>query len=224
MPGRANQRHQQWSRRRRARAAVTAALLVATSLAAVVVTSGPAQALAPVNPVRVAVGGHPANSGFLVFVEGDVSLRSDESEGTMAAGGDLIIRSNYNIAAGSPPVDSTFTAPGDSGPTFLYVGGGIDWPVTGASVNVENSGFTKVADTSTYSAFNRDNNNALVNYRLVPKGSPYNSSPFIDGRTNAQTPASIGTPVPSNLIDIPAAFATYRNLTVRWRPARRRSR
>ena len=189
-----------------------------------VVTSDPAQALAPVNPVRVAVGGHPANSGFLVFVEGDVSLRSDESEGTMAAGGDLVIRSNYNIAAGSPPVDSTFTAPGDSGPTFLYVGGGIDWPVTGAAVNVENSGFTKVADTSTYSAFNRDNNNALVNYRLVPKGSPTTPAPSstADQRPDACVDRDAGAVEPDRHPGrVRAPTATSRS---RWRRARRRSR
>jgi choice-of-anchor A domain-containing protein len=176
-------------------------------------TARPAAALAPVNPVEVPLAGHPANSGFLVFVEGNVTLRNDESEGTTALGGTLSIRSNYNIAAGSPPARSTFTAPGDDRQTFLYVGRGISWPSTGSIVNVENGGFTKVADTATYSAFNRDNNNAQVNYRLVPNGQPYNTNPHIDGRTNLQTPASIGTPVPSSLIDIPGAFALYRDLT-----------
>ena len=66
-------------------------------------TASPAQALDPVNPVTVEVNGHPANSGFLAFVEGDVSVTADESEGTMAMGDDLVIGRNYNIAAGSPP-------------------------------------------------------------------------------------------------------------------------
>ena len=78
---------------------------------------------------------------------------------------------------------------------------------------VENGGFTKIADTTTYDAFNVDNNGATVNYRIVPEGQPYTSSQLIDGRTPLQTPASIETPVPSGLIDIPAAFATYRGLT-----------
>ena len=57
---------------------------------------------------------------------------------------------------------------------------------------VENGGFTKIADTSTYDAFNTDNNGATVNYRIVPEGQPYTSDRFIDGRTPLQTPASIG--------------------------------
>ncbi len=170
-------------------------------------------AVAGINPVRLPLGGHPANSGFLVFVEDDVTLNADESEGTLAMGGDLTIASNYNVAAGSVPVDSTFTAPNDSGPTFLYVGGGLTWANPNSVVNIENNGFTKIAQTSTYTAFNTDNNNANVNYRIVPQGSPYNVNPHIDGRTHAQTPASIATPVPSSLIDVPAAFGLYRDTT-----------
>ena len=86
----------------------------------------PAHALDPVNPVTVEIGGHPANSGFLVFVEGDVRLNNDESEGTIAAGGNLHLFKNYQIAAGSVPTP-TFTADPDTGPTYLYVGGGIVW-------------------------------------------------------------------------------------------------
>ena len=190
-----------------------AGAMAAAGFLFVVAGASPAQALAPVNPVEVALDGHPANSGFLVFVEHNVTIRSDESEGSMALGGDLHLQSNYNIAAGSTPVRPTYTAPGDSGPTFLHVGGGVSWDDTGATVNVENQGFTKVANTATYDAYNRDRNNALVNYRLVPQGRPYETQPHIDGRTNQQTPASIGTPVPSSLIDIPSAFTTYRGLT-----------
>ena len=84
-------------------------------------------AVTGINPVRVEINGHPANSGFLAFVEQNISVDADESEGTMAMGGNFRIASNYNVAAGSPPRDSTFTAPEDDGPTFLYVGGGITW-------------------------------------------------------------------------------------------------
>ncbi|MET0829854.1 MAG: collagen-binding domain-containing protein, partial [Microbacterium sp.] len=89
--------------------------------------SGPIPASAdvlPVNPVRVPLNGHPANSGFLVFVEGDVFINADEAEGTLALGGDLAFGTTYNVGAGSTPAP-TFTAPGDSAPTFLYVGGGV---------------------------------------------------------------------------------------------------
>src|SRR4051812_19358542 len=200
------------ARRWRLPAALLAgAVATVSTVALVTVGAPPAFALDPVNPV-VVTPGDPANSGFLVFVEGDVTLRSDESEGTLAVGGDLHVQSNYNVAAGSPPARTTYTAPGDARPTYLHVGGGIGWESPNAVVNVENAGFTKVADTSTYDAFDRDSNNAAVDYRLVPAGRPFEAVPHIQGRTR-QTPASIGTPVPTSLIDIPSAFATYRDLT-----------
>ncbi len=192
--------------------AVAAAGVAVASLAAVSVWHAPAaNALAPVNPVRVDLAGHPANSGFLVYVEGDVGLNADESEGTLAAGGNLSFNSTYNVAAHTPK-DSTFTAPGDAGPTYLYVGGGMAWH--GSQVlRVLNSGFTKIADDSTYTARNKDQNNATVNYRVVKPGAAYDSTPRIEGTTSQQSPASISTPVPSSLIDMAGAFALYRHLT-----------
>ena len=159
---------------------------------------GPATAqVAGINPVRVDLDGHPANSGFLVFIEGDVSLASDESEGTIAVGGDLLFGTTYNVQAGAAPTFPTFTAPGDSAPTFLYVRGGINWGVGNTSIlRVLGGGFTKIGDTSTFEAGNRDSNNALVNYRVWDVGGTYESIPRIEGTTNAQDGASIGTPVP----------------------------
>ena len=178
---------------------------------AVVTQAPPAQALAAVNPVRVPVGGHPANSGFLIFVEGDVALNADESEGTIAAGGNLSFASTYNVAA-HVPRDATFTAPGDAQPTYLYVGGGMVW--RGSNVlRVLNSGFTKIADTSSYTAHNKDSNGATVNYRVTQPGASADSFPRIEGTTNQQTPASVATPVPQSLIDTTAAYARYRALT-----------
>ncbi len=161
--------------------------------------------------MRVDLDGHPANSGFLAFVEGDVALNADESEGTLALGGNLSFATTYNIAA-RVPAGSTFTAPGDSGPTFLYVGGGMQW--AGSSIlRVLNNGFTKIADTTTYSGHDVDGNGTASNYRITEPGAGFEASPHIEGTTNQQTAASIQTPVPSSLIDIPGAFSLYRELT-----------
>src|SRR6478735_3185069 len=103
--------------------------------------------VAPVNPVRVDLNGHPANSGFLVFVEGNVALNADESEGTLALGGNLTFNSSYNVMGPTAMGFPTFTAPDDGAPTFLYVGGGITWPVTGPVLKVLGRGFTKIAST-----------------------------------------------------------------------------
>lgn len=174
--------------------------------------AGPAHALDPVNPVEIDLDGHPANSGFLVFVEDDVTLSSDESEGTIALGGDLRLGSSYQIAAGATPVRDTYTAPGDTRPTYLHVGGGIEWLSPGAQVRVENAGFSKVADDATYTARWLDSNNAQVNYRILEPGAAYEATPFVEGRTR-QSPESVATPVPQDLIDIPAAFGLYRSLS-----------
>ena len=201
----------------RAKTPLAAAALVVMGAALVMFSQGLPSATAapvgPVNPVRVDLNGHPANSGFLVFVEGDVALNADESEGTVALGGDLSFASSYNIGAGASPVQPTFTAPGDSQPTFLYVGGGIAWPTTDPVLKVLGNGFTKVADASTYTAHNTDTNNALSNYQITQSGQPYGSQPRIEGTTNAQTPASIAAQVPQSLIDVPGAFTLYRALT-----------
>ena len=195
-------------------APIASALLVTAGVVVLeTATAPPAHALlVPVNPVTVKVGGHPANSGFLVFVEHDVTLRNDESEGTMALGGNLRIQQNYNIAAHAPK-DGTFTDEGDSRPTFLFVGGGIRWDDDNAQVRVLNQGFTKVADTATYTAHVRDQNNAPMNYRLTRPGRPANSQPYLEGNTNAQTVASIAHRPSTGLINVAAAFDVYRLLT-----------
>ncbi len=193
------------------RGAAVTTLVFASVVTATVLTAPAADALAPVNPVRVDLNGHPANSGFLVFVEHNVALNADQSEGTIAVGGNLSFNSTYNVAAHTPK-DTTFTAPGDSGPTYLYVGGGMAW--TGSQIlRVLSSGFTKIADSTTYTALNTDQNGASVTYRIVQKGAGFDSFPRIEGTTNAQNPASIATPVPASLIDVAGAFTRYRQVT-----------
>jgi choice-of-anchor A domain-containing protein len=194
-------------------APIATALLVSAGVVVLETAAAPpAHALlVPINPVTVKVGEHRANSGFLVFVEHDVTLRNDESEGTMAMGGDLRIQQNYQIA-GASSVSNTFTDEGDEKPTNLFVGGGIRWDDDNAVVYVQ-QGFTKVADTDTYTAHTKDGNGAKVNYRLTRPGRPYSGQPFIDGRSNQQTVASIAHRPSTDLINVGAAFDVYRFLT-----------
>lgn len=173
--------------------------------------AAPGDVIGPINPVAQPLGGHPANSGFLVFVEGDVELNADEAEGTIALGGDLSFLSAYNIAAGAAP-PPTFIAPGDSAPTYIYVGGGVRFPDdAGLILRVLNGGLAKIADTTTYDAFDTDQNNTPgLPYHVVPPGGAYGTQPRIEGMVT-QSPESIATPVPGDLIDIPGAFALYRD-------------
>lgn len=178
-------------------------------------TAAPGDPIGPFNPVRTPLGqlvdGHAANSGFLVFVEGDTTVNADESEGAMATGGDFVIGDGYNVAAGASPIFETFTAPGDAAATYLYVGGGVSFPPNSVNVEIHNGGFAKIGDTSTFSALNVDSNNTPnVPTHIVPPGEAYEFSPRIQLQSS-QAPDSVadlaGT---TGLIDIPAAFALYR--------------
>jgi choice-of-anchor A domain-containing protein len=197
----------------RRRAGLTAAAL---ALPAVVLSLSAAPAgaadVAPVNPVSVPVDGHPANQGFLVFVEGDVELAADEAEGTLAAGGDLAFGTSYNIGAGNPPTNA-LTLPGEALPTYLYVGGGIRFPADRSAVlRVLNGGLTHVADVSTYDAFDTDQNGASIDYRLAPEGTTAETFPRIEG-TVQQPAASIPTTADPSVLDFGASFARYRSLS-----------
>jgi choice-of-anchor A domain-containing protein len=193
-------------------AATAAACLLGAGLIALQSTADLTAARGDVialNPVSQPLDGHPANSGFLVFIEGDTTFNADEAEGTIATGGDLVIGKGYNVAAGGPPA-APFVAPGDSAPTYLYVGGGVVFPADGSITRVLQGGYTKIGDTSSYSAASVDQNGATGAYHIGPAGSTYESTPRIEG-TVPQDPASIAAPVPTDLIDIPAAFGLYRD-------------
>lgn len=193
-----------------------AALVVATVAAGACAlpTTAPARAasVAPVNPVTVPVDGHAANQGFLVFVEGDVRLAADEAEGTLAAGGDLTFDTNYNIGAGTTPVGAP-TLPGDSSPTYLYVGGGLRFPESSAAIlRVLNGGLTHVGDTTTYDAFDADQNGASIPYRLVPEGGAAETTPRIEG-TVQQPAADVPRMADPSVLDFGASFGVYRSLS-----------
>jgi choice-of-anchor A domain-containing protein len=202
----------------RSRAALlgVAALLVPAALvtpAALFATEPAAAAdVPPVNPVTVPVDGHPANQGFLVFVEGDVQLAADEAEGTLAAGGDLAFETSYNIGAGNPPANA-LTLPGESRPTFLYVDGGIRFPSAQSAVlRVLNGGYAHVGDTATYDAFDTDQNGAAIDYRIAPAGTTAETFPRIEGTTR-QPASSVPTMADPSVLDFASSFARYRSLS-----------
>lgn len=202
--------------RRRAAVLGVAALLLPAALitpAALLVTEPAAAAdVPPVNPVSVPVDGHPANQGFLVFVEGDVELAADEAEGTLAAGGDLAFETSYNVGAGNPPANA-LTLPGESRPTFLYVEGGIRFPAAQSAVlRVLNGGYAHVGDTATYDAFDTDQNGAAIDYRLAPEGTTAETFPRIEGTTR-QPATSVPTMADPSVLDFAASFARYRSLS-----------
>ncbi|WP_241265598.1 choice-of-anchor A family protein [Streptomyces boncukensis] len=188
------------------RTALRAAAGIAGSglLAAVVLAGGPAGA-APLAPVVV---GNPVagNNGFGVVTEGNTTLGSTESEGPVAVGGDLSFGDNYNVALHTP---GTFTAPGDTQPTALLVGGGVDYAGTSPSgvLRVLQNGYAKIGDTSASDALTEDQNGASVNTQVVADGSAYSSTPRIE-LTTRQPAASVAQ---SGLMDFTSLFSTYRD-------------
>ncbi|MGW0966554.1 collagen-binding domain-containing protein [Streptomyces sp. NPDC002516] len=161
-----------------------------------------AAALAPVvigNPVA-------GNNGFGVVTQGDATLGSTESEGPVAVGGNLAFGDNYNVALNTP---GTFTASGDTQPTALLVGGGIDYAGTSPSgvLQVLQNGYAKIGDTSDSDILTQDQNGASVNTEVVANGAAYNSTPRVQ-LTTRQSAASVAQ---SGLMDFTSLFSTYRD-------------
>jgi choice-of-anchor A domain-containing protein len=99
--------------------------------------------------------------GFNAFVETQTTLASTEAEGPIATGGDLIIDGAYNVSMKNT---GTFTAGSDAQPSALVVGGGIDFPGSGATgvIRVLDQGYVKTGDlTGTEVLTTDDNGDAL---------------------------------------------------------------
>ncbi|WP_270111793.1 collagen-binding domain-containing protein [Glycomyces luteolus] len=185
-------------RLRAGRLAVLGAAGIVT--AAVLATAGtvPVAQAAPVtvDPLAPALG-------FNAFVEDETVLVSTESEGGIATGGNLVVSGSYNVNIHDA---STFTAPGDSVPSALVVGGQVDFTQDPAASVVQVHDYVKVGDLAGADVLNTDSNNASVNTRLVVDAADYNSTPRIE--LNLQQPIdSVG---PASPIDFDAAFAELR--------------
>lgn len=175
----------------------TAAGVVAVAALATAATVPTAQA-APVSidPLTSALG-------FNAFVEDETVLASTESEGGVATGGNLVISGPYNVNIHDA---STFTAPGDTTPSALVVGGRIDFTKDPATTVVQVHDYVKIGDLSGAEVMNTDANNASVNTHVVAAGAGYDSTPRIE--LNLQQPlASVG---PTSPIDFDAAFTELR--------------
>lgn len=153
-------------------------------IAAAIATAG----TAPVaQAVPVTVDPLAAALGFNAFVEGETILVSAESEGGIATGGNLVVSGSYNVNIHDA---STFTAPGDSVPSALVVGGQVDFTQDPANSVVQVHDYLKVGDLTGADALNTDSNNASVNTRLVVDGSDYNSTPRIPTTPISPPPTS----------------------------------
>jgi hypothetical protein len=140
------------------------------------------------------------SQGFGVFVQGNAALGQTSTVGPVAMGGNLTVGSNFTVASQTA---GTYTAPGDSAPTGLLVGGSINWSGSnsGGTVSVGSSSDVNVGNM-TGSVIPSNGNNPT---HIFPTGGSYNSKPQVALAT-FQTPSLVNQP---NLINFASAFSTF---------------
>ncbi|GAA3207791.1 hypothetical protein GCM10010468_24320 [Actinocorallia longicatena] len=174
------------------------------AVSALVAAAGLATALAANAHVRAASNPVAGGNGFTVVVAGDAEVSGNENDGTMAIGGDLTLTGRYRVAGGGA---GSFTAPGDTNPTALVIGGRVNWPASasGGSLQVLSQGFVKIGDLAASRVLSVDGNGALVNTQ-VNGGGAYDSAPRVELTTRQDT-SSVGPGLP---FDPAALFDAYR--------------
>jgi len=115
-------------------------------------------------------------------------------------GGNLTVGSNFTVASQTA---GTYTAPGDSAPTGLLVGGSINWSGSnsGGTVSVGSSADVQRGHM-TGSLIPSNGNNPT---HIVPTGGNYGSKPQVALAT-VQTPSLVNQ---SGLINFAGAFSTF---------------
>ncbi len=114
------------------------------------------------------------NGGFAVFVQGNAALGATSTAGPVAMGRNLTVGSNFTVASQTA---GTFTAPGDSVPTGLLVGGSINWSGSnsGGTVSVGSSSDVNVGNmTGSFIPSNGRNPT-----HIVPTGDTYGQKPQV---------------------------------------------
>ncbi|AOW18819.1 hypothetical protein LPB03_15770 [Polaribacter vadi] len=147
--------------------------------------------------------------GFNVFIENDVTLQQNETDGGIALGGDLTIKGTYVIAGHDV---NQFKVNGVK--VGLVVGGKVDFNAsTNGDIKINSSNYVKIGNGTGSMVWYKDNNNANGNIVINKSGSQYWSNPKISIQTNAPALGVSATNNPvieGNIIDFNAAFQTMR--------------
>ncbi len=139
---------------------------------------------------------------FNIFTLGNTTLKTNETQGPIAIGGDLTIEGSYQVAtknAGNFVVNNVKIG--------LLVNGKVNYQ-SGSSLQVNSNGYVKIGNSTSSTVWYADPNNATPPIRITPN-SNYNSSPIIMLQANAPT---LGVSVnnnpvfQSNLLDFASAF------------------
>ena len=146
--------------------------------------------------------------GFNVFIENNMTLVSNESEGPVACGNDLTLQGNYQVAVNHP---GNFTVGGNK--IGLLVGGKVNYQ-SGNALQVNQNTYVKIGNGQNSNVWYYDQNNAASPIRVTP-GSNYNSSPriMLQANSNQLNVGVNNNPVfEDNLIDFSSAFQEMRNI------------
>ncbi|SEE58729.1 collagen-binding domain-containing protein, partial [Polaribacter dokdonensis] len=144
--------------------------------------------------------------GFNVFTLEGLQLSTNETEGSVATGGDLTLSGNYQITTNDP---GSFQV--NNVPVGLVVGGKVNYQ-SGNSLQINQNTYVKIGNSNGSTVWYKDQNNAFSPIRIT-KNSSYNSSPRINLQANANqlNVSSTNNPVfESNVIDFASAFQTLR--------------
>lgn len=140
--------------------------------------------------------------GFNVFIENNMTLQTNESEGPVACGGDLVVNGNYQVAVNHP---GNFMVNGVT--IGLLVGGKVNYQ-SGNALQVNQNTYVKIGNGTGSHVWYYDQNNAASPIRITPS-SNYNSSPRIMLQANSnQLGVSVNNNpvIQSGLVDFSAAF------------------
>lgn len=146
--------------------------------------------------------------GFNLFVQQNATLTTNETDGPVAIGGNLIVNGNYQVATNSA---GNFMVQGVR--IGLLVGGKVQYQ-SGNALQVNQNAYVKIGDPTGSVVWYRDQNNAPSPIRIT-NGSNYNSNPRIMLQASAPQLGNVSAtnnPVfESGLIDFDAAFSQMRN-------------
>ena len=149
---------------------------------------------------------------FNVFLKGDATFITNESEGPIAIGGNLTVAGNYQVSFIST---GNFQVGGV--PIGLLVNGSVNYQ--SGVLQVNQGGYVKIGNCNGSTVWYQDPNGATPPIRITPfnNSNSYNNPPYIQINTSA-TGFPGGTVSPSNnpvcqgsLIDFNDAFSTLSN-------------
>ena len=150
-----------------------------------------------------------AAKGFNIFIENNMTLSTNESEGPVACGIDLTLQGNYQVATNQGGV---FFVNGTK--IGLLVGGKVNYQ-SGNALQVNQNTYAKIGNGQGSNVWYYDQNNAASPIRITPS-SNYNSSPriMLQANSNQLNVGVNNNPVfQGGLIDFASAFQEMRNIS-----------